>query len=71
MRTGILVIDNNGHIKMTNEAAVHLLEAEDIQQQLNSGVNPPLPHSLTRCALKTGNAIPRQRKTFSHRHDRT
>lgn len=46
MRTGILVIDNDAQVKMANEAAVQLLEAEDIQRELSEGKNPALPQSL-------------------------
>lgn len=46
MRTGILVADNSGHIKMINEAAAELLHAEREQEQLSAGLNPPLPNVL-------------------------
>lgn len=47
MRTGILVIDSRAQIKMINEAATQLLEADDIQQALNDGKNPALPQALS------------------------
>ncbi|HEY3699111.1 MAG TPA: ATP-binding protein, partial [Spongiibacteraceae bacterium] len=46
MRTGILVVDSIGRIKMINEAATELLHAAREQEQLNAGLNPPLPQTL-------------------------
>lgn len=46
MRTGIVVTDNENHIKMINEAAVELLHAEYEQNQIHIGLTPPLPNTL-------------------------
>src|SRR5690606_23312256 len=42
MRTGILVVDGDGNIKMMNEAATELLHARDTRNILTTGLNPPL-----------------------------
>lgn len=46
MRTGIVVTDDDDHIKMINEAAVELLHANREQNQLLAGVAPLLPETL-------------------------
>ncbi len=46
MRTGIVVTDNDDHIKMINEAAVELLHADREQNLLLAGFTPLLPETL-------------------------
>lgn len=46
MRTGILVVDNDQHIQMMNQAAADLLHADQLQQQLDDGHNPLLQSVL-------------------------
>lgn len=46
MRTGIVVIDEDDHIKIINEAAVELLHAEREQNLLQAGLTPLLPETL-------------------------
>lgn len=46
MRTGIVVADNEGRIKMMNEAACELLHADDLRDQLARGGQPPLRDEL-------------------------
>ena len=42
MRTGIVVVDNDGRIQMMNEAACELLHADDERDQLAAGLQPQL-----------------------------
>ena len=46
MRTGIVVTDDDDHIKMINEAAVELLHADREQNLLLAGLTPLLPETL-------------------------
>lgn len=46
MRTGIVVTDDEDHIKMINEAATELLHAQREQNQIHTGIAPPLPATL-------------------------
>ena len=46
MRTGILIVDSDGRIKMMNEAATELLHAREVRQALLAGDSPALLDSL-------------------------
>jgi two-component system sensor histidine kinase PilS (NtrC family) len=46
MRTGILVIDPIGQIKMMNDAATELLDARSLRRQLERGLSVPLMQPL-------------------------
>ena len=46
MRTGIVVTESDGRIKMMNEAAVELLHADDVRDQLDAGKQPTLRSEL-------------------------
>jgi len=46
MRTGILVVDNEWRIQIMNQAAVELLHAQALQQQLEDGGEPLLQSTL-------------------------
>jgi two-component system sensor histidine kinase PilS (NtrC family) len=52
MRTGILVVDDAQHVQIVNQAAVELLHAEDLQRQLEQGLNPQLHAVMARQLLQ-------------------